>query len=131
MDDTDLLRVPQPPRDIEGHLRGFSLFQGALPFDALLQRFAIDELHGEVVVALGRLAGVQGRHDVGVLEFRGGPGFPQETVHKGPAAGQPRRKHLEGHGAVHRGLVCLEDDAHPASAELGLELVSRDFLDGS
>ena len=77
MDNTLGMGGFQSVRDLDGEGKQF------VDFECLLanhhrERFAFQQLHHDEVLSLVLLDGVD-RADVGVIESRGGPGFPLET----------------------------------------------------
>jgi hypothetical protein len=91
---------------------------------------AFDELHGVVVDALFAADGEDG-DDVGVVELRGGLGFYLETAEVEGIEGGGEGEDLEGHAAVERELLGLEDDAHAAAADRAEDLeVAEAGVDG-
>ena len=93
-------------------------------FDAVLQRGAFQQLHGdEVLVALA--ADVVDRADVRMVEGGSGPRFALETLQRLRVAGDLRRQELEGHKAAQARVLRLVDDAHAAAAQLLQYLIMR------
>ena len=89
---------------------------------------AVDELHAEVVVAVV-LADFVDRHDVRVVEVRGGLGLEPEAlqvVGSGEAAGT---HHLEREHAVQAHLAGLVDDSHTPLGDDLDQLVVAEIAD--
>ena len=95
--------------------------------DPLTQRPAIEEGHYDEGAAIDLVDLVNGA-DVGMIEFRGGLGFPLETLAAFFVAQQVRSEEFEGDGAVESGVLGLIDDSHAAFTKLLGDLVVRDGL---
>ena len=86
------------------------------------QAAALDKLHGVVVNALVA-ADAEDRHDVRVVQLRGGLGLDLEPL---PLLGVDRRgerQHLQGNAPAQRDLLGLVDDAHAPPADLAEDAV--------
>ena len=98
--------------DLEGDL----LVEDLAPFEHVLDRLALDELHDEVVVA-GDLAGVDHADDVVVRELGGDLGLAAEPLDEFLVLRQGVEQHLHGDDAVDARLLGLVDEAHRALAD--------------
>ena len=87
------------------------------------QRHPVDELGGDVVQRL-RAPDFVDRHDVRVVERRGGQRLLLETSNCVAPAGQLRRHHLEGDGPAQFSVAREVDLTHPPPAEQQLDLVA-------
>jgi hypothetical protein len=94
------------------------LLQGeaVLAFQPVGQRFTVDELHGEEMVA-GFVANEVNWDDVRVNDLPRGGGFGTKTADEIAVAGQLGRKDLDGHLSVEQFVVPQVDVAHPAVAD--------------
>ena len=128
VDELVLVRVRERPGRLHDDGDGPILAHLALAVDEAAHVLALDELHGEVVHALG-LADVERPHDVHVVEPRRHPRLTSEASHELLVAAQPLGEDLQGHGAVERYLPGLVHHAHAALAELIEELVAGDDPD--
>ena len=79
------------------------------------QRLALDELH-RVVVHAPLAADREDRHDVGVVQLRGGLGLYLEPPQLMGVERRGEGQHLQRHPAAERDLLGLEDDPHRAPA---------------
>jgi hypothetical protein len=87
--------------------------EAPIALEHLTEICASDVPHREVQLAV-RFAGSVDRHDAGVLELRGQPGFAEEPLAEPLVAGELRREQLERHRAVEV-LVDREVDRPGAS----------------
>ncbi len=90
--------------------------QLALALQAVLQRFALEQGHGQEGHA-AILADVMDGDDVIVLHGGGGLCFTQEALAVRRFLGQAGQHGLEGHRPFQLGVLGEEDDAHAAAAE--------------
>lgn len=89
---------------------------------------AVDELHHEVELALGRLAEIEDRKDGGVVEPGHGLGLLLEALGEVQfvrACGEGLREQLDGDAAVELGLPSLVDRTHAAPTDNAADLVLR------
>ena len=91
-------------------------------FDDHVQALALYVLHREVVRPFV-LAHSEDRHDVRVVQPRGGPRLELEPLDVRPAASPRPRQHFERDCAGLATLHRLVNDAHPAAADLAHDLV--------
>ena len=96
--------------------------QLAVSPDAVTQRFAIDERHGEPEVS-GGIAGVVNGQYMGVLEAGGGLDLPLKAAWT-QREGQLRMEHLKGDRALVPEVVGQKHGGHAAAAKLAFEPVS-------
>jgi hypothetical protein len=123
VDDAVAMRVLERLRRLAGDTERVLDRELPLPPEPVAERFALDERHREPE-ASGRLAGVEDRQDVGMLEPRGEPDLSEEAL--GPErVRQLGMEHLERHRAVVLEVAGEEDGGHAAAAELALERVGR------
>ncbi len=85
--------------------------------DALLQRVALQQFHHDVGLAI-LLANLMNRADVGMVQRRGGPGFPLESFQRLPVFSQFFGEKLERNEAAQSGVFGLVDHTHPAATQL-------------
>jgi hypothetical protein len=92
------------------------------PRQVLAEVAAVDQLHAEVVLALV-FPDLVDRHDVRVVEPRGGLRLDAEALHVSLGCQLAGEDHLERDRAVETDLACLVDDAHPPAGDLLQQLV--------
>ncbi len=97
--------------------------QRAVGFDPLSQVAALDQSHRDDQLAV-LLAGVEDRHDRGVVEAGGKPRLAQEAVAEGLVAGELAGDHLQRHRPVERQVGRPVDDPHPATRDQRVEPVA-------
>src|SRR5208337_3396893 len=95
--------------------------------DAVLQRSAIQELHGNEWLSLG-LADLIDGADVRMIQRRCGTGLAAEAFQRLRVLGYVRRKELEGNETAKFSVFGLIDHTHPAAAELLGDAIVRDGL---
>ena len=98
-----------------------------LPGDAVLERLAIQKLHGDERLAVV-LADLVDRADVRMVQRRRGTRFAPEAFQRLRVAGHFLGQELQGHEAAKVGVLGLVDHTHPAAAELLDDAVMRDGL---
>src|SRR5262249_21254037 len=81
------------------------------------QAFALDVLHGDVVLPVG-LANVVDGSDVGMIERGSEARFLKESRQALGIGGPLRREHLQGDHAAQASIFGAIDGAHPAFADL-------------
>ena len=81
------------------------------------QGLALDELHGVVIDAAFAADGID-RHDVGVMQMRGGLGLVLEAVQVLGVERRGKGQHLQSHPAPEGKLHGLVDNPHTAPADL-------------
>ncbi len=81
------------------------------------QRLAVNELHGVIMNAAFVAHGIH-RHDVRMVELRGGLRLVAEPLYMRAIDGGGERQDLDRHAAIQRDLRRLVDHAHPAAADL-------------
>ena len=84
------------------------------------QRLAGQQLHHEVQLALGGLAGVDDRDDAVVADRGGGARLGEEAVLRLGIEREVGPQHLERGLGAGEAVAHLEHDAHAAAAELAL-----------
>ena len=98
-----------------------------LPGDAVLQRHAVQKLHGDEGLAV-LLADVVNRADVGMVQRGRGLRFALKTVERLRIARDIFGQEFQRDEAVQARVLGLVDDAHAAAAELFDDAVVRDGL---
>jgi hypothetical protein len=101
-------------------LKGFT-------FDAVLQRLALQQFHGNEGLPIVFVNFVNGAN-VGVIEGRGCLGFALETLERLMVLRQSLRQELQGDEAMQLGVFGLIDHTHPAAAQLLQNTVVRNRL---
>ena len=126
MDDAAGVRRIERVGDLDAEREQF-LHRHGLAADFLLQRHAVEELHGDEGLAVV-LADVVDGADIRMIEGGGGLGLAQET---GPRLGVLRDtigQQLQSHKAVQTRVLGFVNDAHAATAEPLDDAVVRDGL---
>jgi hypothetical protein len=95
----------------------------ALAADDVAQRAAFDVLHHDEVGA-GLLAGVVHRHDVGMVQSGGRPGFTPEALDERAVGRELGEEHLERDAAIEQLVVGDVDLGHSASRQVLDDLVA-------
>ena len=95
--------------------------------DAMLQRHALQKLHGDEGFAVLVVDFVDGA-DVGMVQGGGGLGFALEAAECLRVFGHVVGQELEGDKAAELHVLGLVDHTHPAAAELLDDAVVRDGL---
>ena len=90
------------------------------------QRSAFNVFHRDVE-ATGLFARIVDRHDIRVIELRGGLRFTHEVIDRLRILGQRLRKNFEGDDSVKQGVLNLVDDAHAAAAKFTNDLIAVVF----
>ncbi len=88
-----------------------------LALDAVLERLAFQELHGDEALALVFADFIDGA-DVGMVERRGGARLALEARQRLLVAGDIFGQELERHHAAELGVLGLVDHAHAPAAQL-------------
>jgi len=125
MDEADAVRVAEGVGDVPHDIQRQGLVERALAHDHLVDGFAVHVFHGEVVEAVA-FAGLEALDDVAVVQAADGLRLPDEPPDVFLVPGEPRRKDLDRHEAVHAELAGLIDDAHAAAADLAEEFVASE-----
>src|ERR1019366_8295908 len=73
-----------------------------------------------------RLAGLEDRDDVRMIDGRGGPGFPDEPLPEGIVPGEFGCQYLQRDPAAQPDVACAVHDGHSALADLLSDLVAAD-----
>ena len=126
VDDSFGVRGVESVGDFDGEIQENVGLQ-RLARDAMLQRHAVEEFHGDEgpTVLLSDL--VDGA-DVGMVQGRGRLGFALETGQRLGIFGHLIGKKFEGHEAVQGCVFGFVNDAHSAAAQLFYDEVMRDGL---
>ena len=115
------------PEAVAQRLRTLRLRLLPQPFDHCVESLPVDELHGVEVQPIG-LAAVEHRHDVRVVQSRGGLRFAPEAFEL--VAGQEARlrHHLERNAAIEGLLHRLEHDTHAATTDFANDAILAEAL---
>lgn len=104
------------PRDQRQETGGPPNRQGPAP-DGLRQGTALDQLHGQEVLAVV-LADVVDGNNVGMIQPRGGLSLHAKAPHFGRRSQLAGTDHLQRHRAVETNLSGSVYDSHPALGQL-------------
>src|SRR5262249_25685422 len=127
MQDSPLVGVVNSARDAGDELGRSRRVSGVISQN-LVKTGALNQLHGEVVLALELAQLVEG-HDQGMVEVSNGLGLvaePLQFIRRRPQSGAD---HLQGHWAVEAELLGSVNHAHAAPAKNLLELVVAEIAD--
>ena len=105
---------------LAGPRRSHVLRPATQPADLVVDQvepLALNELHG-VVADVPLAADLEHRHDVGVMQPRGGAGLAAESLEHPGVAGDLPGQHLERNPTAERDLLGLVHHAHTAVADL-------------
>src|SRR4029453_18612716 len=102
--------------DLEPELDHALLRQRRLGAHDLLERLAVEELHGDVVGALV-LAAVEDSDHVRVVQAGRGLGLAPEALHELLVVGEAPVEHLDGDLASQVGVLGAVDVRHPSGAD--------------
>jgi hypothetical protein len=94
--------------------------------EALLQGLALEQLHHDEYLALGRFSDVVDRADVGVLQGRHCLRFTLESLAGSNRIGDMRRQQLDGHVPGQSLIARLVDLAHATRTDGGNDLVGAE-----
>ena len=125
MDDAACVRAGERAAYVTRDANRFGEPQIVLPFQACLERFALEVLHDDVRNAFGRLAVVVHLNGVAGLQARRGFRLQAETL---PRVGRARllsRNQLDGDALPERRVRRRPHGAHRAATELVIEPVFR------
>src|ERR1700730_12790931 len=98
-----------------------------MPCDAMLQRHAIQTLHGDEVLPLS-LVNLEDHADVGMVQGRCGLSFALEAFQRLRVMRQVVWQELQRDKTVESRIFRLVDNAHTAAAEFLDDSVMRDGL---
>ena len=118
------MRGFQPIDDLRRKLQDQGRLQRATS-DPLLQRGALQQLHGDEVATLV-LVDIVDRADVGMIEPGGGTGFPPEALDRQRPLRDLLPQELEGDVPSEPEVLSTIDDAHPTFAQQLPDPVMRD-----
>ena len=113
-------------RDLDPQSTGVPQFPRT-PRDALLQRRAVQKLHGDEGLPV-LLANVVDGANVGMIQGGGGLGFAPEALQSLRILGHFIGQELEGYEAAELGVLGFVDDTHASAPELFDDAVVRDIL---
>ena len=116
MNQAALVSDGQAARRFASHAKQFGRIQAAGAEEALFQRFALEQLHGDERHA-AIFADLINGHDVVVFESGGGLGLLVEAPAVGGTGGQRRQHRLERRRTLEPNILRLENHAHAAVAE--------------
>jgi hypothetical protein len=114
--------------DFEGQIEERFERKG-LAFDAVLESLAVEEFHGDKLLAVLFADFVNGTN-VGMIEGGSGLGFAFEAREGLRVAGDFGREKFESYEAVEICVFGFVDDAHPAAAQFFEDAIVRDVVDG-
>ncbi len=106
----------QSIRELDADLQELLRLEG-LPGDAVLERLALQKLHGDEGLTLVLVYVVDGA-DVSVIEGGSGLGFTPEAFLSLVVGEQPHRQELQRDGSVEARVLGFVDDTHTPAAEL-------------
>ena len=115
----------QPGGDLQADPHDLPRLQRSVPFDQFLKRMAGNILHHQKRDVGSRLHVVD-RDDMFVNDRCGSARFARKSLPGHAAAGQMRRKNLDGDRSIEFGIEPLENHPHPAGAEKLLDVVTAD-----
>jgi hypothetical protein len=98
-----------------------------LAFQAVLQRVAIQELHGDEGLFVLTADVVNGA-DVGMIQARGGLGLPPKSLQRTPGLSCVARQELERNQSMQPCVLGLVDDTHSTTPDLFQNTVVRNGL---
>jgi len=123
VDDADRVRLGERRAALDEDL-GDPVRRHRSLLDRRAQHLTVEELHGQEVPAVLRLTEVEHADRVRVLEPRACARLVGEALHPLLIRRHLRVQHLDGDDAIDRDLLRLVDDAHPAFADAGQDLVT-------
>ena len=112
--------------DLNTDIQEFGYFDG-FPADAILERLALEQLHGDERSAF-ELANIVNGANVGVIERGSSACFAAETLDGLRVMGNVVGKKLEGHIPTEAGVLGFVDYAHSATAQFFQDGVVGDRL---
>ncbi len=112
--------------DLDGQRQNYLGFHRS-PADAMLQRYAIQKLHGDERLSV-LLANVVDRTDIGVIQRGRSLRFTLKAGERLWVSGNIIGKELESDEAMQSRVLSLVDHTHPAATELLYDAVVRDGL---
>ena len=116
------VRVVQRVGDLDRDRHRFGRRQPRLRHETIAERFPLDVGH-DGVEETSRLAGVQQRHDVGVLELGRDPDLAEESL-GADRRGDVRVEHLDRDSALVAPIVREVDVRHAAPTQLAVDDVA-------
>jgi len=122
VDDAALVRVREGARHLDQDLTDLGRRERAARGQHGRQRLTAQELHDEIDHPAG-LADAIDRDDAGVFELGGRTRFALEPLDELLVEREGERQDLDRHVALQLFLARLEDDGHPAAAQLVDDLV--------
>ena len=124
MDHAVPMRVVERTRHLARDAHGVGDRELPFALEPRAQRLAVDERHDVEQQAI-RIARVEQREDVRVLQLRGGLDLGEESLaaERGAEVGV---QHLDGDVAIVLEVVREVDRRHPAGAEFALDAVAAD-----
>ncbi len=120
------MRRIQSVRDLDGEGQN-QLRLHRMHADAVLQRHAVEILHGDERLAVLVVNFVDGA-DVRMVQRRGGLGFALKTGENLRVFGDIVRQEFEGDKPSELHILSLVDNTHPAAAEFFDDAIVRDGL---
>ncbi len=110
--------------DLRGDPYGVRQRQWSAQVEEAAQVAAGDVPHGDVEHSV-RLAGLEDRHDVRVVDRRGHLGLVGEALAEGVVAGEFGGEQLEGDRALQAQVAGPVDDGHATAPDLALDEIAR------
>ena len=115
MDDPAGVGGVQAIRDLDSPIQKHVQWHARV-FQAMLERFPIEQFHGEKRAPVA-LADIVDRADVGVIDGGGRTGFAFEACHVGAVLSQILRNEFQGHIASQARIAGFPDFPHAAAAQ--------------
>ena len=125
VDDPGLVGGGEAAGDLEREAQRLPHLQAA-PLHSLAQGLSLDELHGDPGAPRRVLADVVDRDDVGAVQGRGRLRLQQEAPRALGVVHRLRAQQLDRHRPPEARVAGAVDDAHPALAEPGGDLVGAE-----
>ena len=127
MNNALVVRRRETHRGLVDDLRGLLGLEFAFAFEHRAERFAVDEFHDEIRLAVV-VADEIDLDDVRIVERGHAACFAQETLLHALIVRERIGKHLDRDVAIERRFVAFVDHAHATAAELGDDVVMTQLL---
>ena len=115
--DPGLMRGAQPARELGGHVQRLRQREPALPGQPRLEGFPLVERHGVEEIAVRRLAGLEDRTEVGMVQGGRRARFLAEALEGGPIDVAGGQGNLERDRAPEPGVFGSIDHTHSAARD--------------